>query len=77
MQTFVNKTRGMFKKHLNRALWATEKVQKKFLCEMEERKIKVVSEEQITRVLKRKVEILTGLILYTIITLLYQMLSYS
>ena len=65
MQTSVNKTRGMFKRHINGAPWATEKVQKTFLCEFGEGKIKVLSEEQITTVLKRRVAILTGLILDT------------
>ena len=35
---------------MNRTLWATEKVQKTFLWEMGEGKIKVLSEQEIKRV---------------------------
>ena len=54
MQTLVNKTRGMFKRHMDRAPWAIEKVQKTFLCEREEEKIKVLKKYEHKTVLREE-----------------------
>ena len=52
MQTASNETRGMLKRHINRAPWAIEKVQETVLCERRERKIKVLKKEQTEIVLE-------------------------
>ena len=44
----------MFKKHMNKAPWAIEKLQETFLCEREEGKIKFLRKEETKRVLERK-----------------------
>ena len=41
MQTFVNKTSAIFKRHKNSAFWATEKVQRTFMCEMREERLRL------------------------------------
>ena len=44
----------MFKKHIKKAPSETEKVQETYLCERVEEKIKVLSKEEIWRVLEKE-----------------------
>ena len=52
MQTAVNKTKNMFKRHMNRAPWAIEKVPETFLREKRKGKIKVLSKKDTKKVLE-------------------------
>ena len=52
-KTAVCVTKGMFKKHMNRAPWAIEKLQET-LCEKEEGKIKFMRKEETKKVFKKK-----------------------
>ena len=51
--TAVYETKGIFKRHMDRAPWAIETLQETFFCEREEGKIKFLIKEATKRVLEK------------------------